>query len=576
MLATLTERRAAHLVLLAVLCATVFFWFLGETPFHNKGEPREALVVQDIVTHGNWLFPLKAGWQIPSKPPLFHWIGALASLAWGEVTEATIRFPSALLGALGVFLAYWAGAKLYDPLTGLLAGLMLATTFVYQNAATEARVDMTLAFFLALPLLLFFGMHQRILKNGLWWYLFFAIAGLGVLAKGPVSLILTGLIITAFVAIKNEWSLVLRLARHPGVLVGLAIFGGWYGIALANAGSEFATLQFVKENLNRFFVHGEDGTGHQKPLYYFFPYLFSLGLPWTLFLPPLLWSYFKEQWFKDDRALFFGLWVAVVLGFFSLSAGKRPPYILPLYLPLTVLIAVWCRERAGRTGTVAKSVLSVGWLAAGMGAMMLAVLGAAILWSGSEASSLLGAAGLQEPEAAVIWRLVQENRWPYWYLLGSAVLCFLAARNLLLSRMLPAVAQLGALGIVTSLVIQGFVAPVLADALSYREFVRRAIRTAPDAPLLLFPRGIDAAPILFYGGERVERIRGNLQTLKTRLSESDVYVILSERQWTKFRSEVPAVLLLQSRGRGANGDDPLVLVRGRGAEQASADLTRRR
>ena len=88
-----------HLCILAMVCTLVFLLFLGKTPFHDKGEPRAALVVRDIVLEGRWLLPLRAGEQIPSKPPLFHWFAATASIVRGELSEASIRFPSALFGA---------------------------------------------------------------------------------------------------------------------------------------------------------------------------------------------------------------------------------------------------------------------------------------------------------------------------------------------------------------------------------------------------------------------------------------------------------------------------------------------
>ena len=47
------------LILLAIVCTLVFLLFLDKTPFHDKGEPREALVVRDIVLQGRWLLPLQ-------------------------------------------------------------------------------------------------------------------------------------------------------------------------------------------------------------------------------------------------------------------------------------------------------------------------------------------------------------------------------------------------------------------------------------------------------------------------------------------------------------------------------------
>ena len=155
-------------LILACVCGIVFFANLGSTPFYDKGEPREALVVRDIVLNGNWIFPLKVGQQIPSKPPLFHWVGASASLLWGQMTEATVRFPSALFASLGVLLVYYLGRKLYDPLTGIVAGLILATSIVYQAAGIEARVDMTLTFWLTLTLVIFYGLYQGWLKGTVW------------------------------------------------------------------------------------------------------------------------------------------------------------------------------------------------------------------------------------------------------------------------------------------------------------------------------------------------------------------------------------------------------------------------
>ena len=144
------SRLFIHLVLLMVLCGILFFSNLGTFPFFNKGEPREALVVQHIVHQGNWLFPLKMESDIPSKPPLFHWLGAITSLIWGEVTEATVRFPSALLATLGVLAVYFLGRNLLGPEIGLLGAVILATSLDYQRLAIAARVDMTLTLFVTL------------------------------------------------------------------------------------------------------------------------------------------------------------------------------------------------------------------------------------------------------------------------------------------------------------------------------------------------------------------------------------------------------------------------------------------
>ena len=231
--------------------------------------------MQDIVQRGEWLFPLKRATAIPSKPPLFHWSAALVSEITGTLNETTIRFPSALYATLGVLLIYVLGRTLYRPAVALLAGAILATTMVYSDQALSARVDMTLCFFLTLSLVLFYSLYRGFLAHRLWYFLFYLIVGIGTLAKGPLGILLPGLVIAGFLTIKRRWDLMMKFAFHPGVVLTLLLAGGWYGFAMTRGGEGFVDRQLLQENLKRFF----GGSGHSHPVYYYLPYLFSLGLP---------------------------------------------------------------------------------------------------------------------------------------------------------------------------------------------------------------------------------------------------------------------------------------------------------
>src|SRR3990172_6290058 len=187
-----------HTLLLIALCCVLYFPYLGAVPFFDKGEPREALAVQDIVQRGEWLFPLKRATAIPSKPPLFHWSAALTYQVTGRLDEATIRFPSAFYATLGVLLIYASGRRLFGAPAGLLSGAVLATTLIYQTQALSARVDMTLCFFVTASLVLFYYLYRGFLTNQLWYFVFYALVGIGTLAKGPLGILLPGLVISSF------------------------------------------------------------------------------------------------------------------------------------------------------------------------------------------------------------------------------------------------------------------------------------------------------------------------------------------------------------------------------------------
>src|SRR5690348_421859 len=126
----------ADLLLLLVLCSVIFFYNCGRAPFFDKQEAREALVVVAMLDSGNWVLPLRNGNEIPSKPPLYHWLAAITSRAFGQTypDEFTLRFPSALLASAGVFLVYFVGAALWERRAGLVSAILLATSIEWFDA----------------------------------------------------------------------------------------------------------------------------------------------------------------------------------------------------------------------------------------------------------------------------------------------------------------------------------------------------------------------------------------------------------------------------------------------------------
>ena len=147
-------------------------------------------MVWEIYTSGEWILPLRNGHIIPSKPPLFHWLGVLLSLAGGGLSELTIRLPSALLATIGVS-SLTQLAQCYGELKlDLSPGLFLQRVSSGHGAGLSARVDMTLTACMVAAFLFFFALHQRHQVSRWQALLFFALLGLATLAKGPVGAIL--------------------------------------------------------------------------------------------------------------------------------------------------------------------------------------------------------------------------------------------------------------------------------------------------------------------------------------------------------------------------------------------------
>ena len=135
-----------------------------------------------------------------------------------------------------MLLIYLLGRKLFGAESALLGGAILATTSLYGNLALNARVDMTLCFFVTASLILFYSLYRGFLTNSLWYLFFYAVVGVGTLAKGPLGIVLPGLVIASFLALRRRWDLFAKFCFHPGVIITLLLAVGWYGLAATRGG----------------------------------------------------------------------------------------------------------------------------------------------------------------------------------------------------------------------------------------------------------------------------------------------------------------------------------------------------
>lgn len=555
-----------HVVLLSALCGFLYFPYLGSTAFFDKGEPREALAVQDIVQRGEWLFPLKRATDIPSKPPLFHWSAALASKIIGRLDEFTTRLPSAVYATLGVIVIYLFGRKLFGARIALLGGGILATTLVYTNQALTARVDMTLCFFVTLSLVIFYSLYRGLLTGRLWYFLFYLALGVGVLAKGPLGILLPALVIGSFLALKKKWDLVFKFSFHPGLILTLLVGVGWYAMALTRGGEGFMNQQLLQENLQRFY----GGSGHSHPLYYYIPYLFFAGLPWSLFLAFLLWDSFKKKSLVGEDILFLKLWFLVMFAFFSISVGKRPVYLLPLYPALSMLMAVWFYHHdALPAGTVRYRSVA---MFAGLLGVLLLIISFGALWNHNSGWFFAPIESFLKPKDRANLILVKNSLAAFGapftvVALISSVLWLSLAQCLWAARLRLATHRLILISILTGYVGRGLVIPVIAEAKSYRSFMEQVHQwIKPGDKLYLFGESFNSDSVVFYHGGPIEMTEQSPEAIAANMGPGNNYIIMARQTWAEIQDydrSLPAPVL-SSMSTGPEGDASLVMIQTRG------------
>src|SRR5229473_1663593 len=101
-----TQRRVRLTAFAAVvaLAATLTIHRLGAADVCGFNEAVEGVFTQQMVEHGDLLFPLLNGRTPMYKPPLFHWTATAIDRAAGitRVTPFNLRLPSALYAIAGV------------------------------------------------------------------------------------------------------------------------------------------------------------------------------------------------------------------------------------------------------------------------------------------------------------------------------------------------------------------------------------------------------------------------------------------------------------------------------------------
>lgn len=324
------------------LCFLLYFWELGQIPFYNYEESKEALIVWEMVNDGGWILPLRNGEEIPLKPPLFHWCGALIALISGKANEFAVRSPSAFFSTASVFMIFFFGRRFWNWRVGLLAALVTATSPEWVRWATYARSDMAMVFFLTAAGFMFFraweerGAQRRTL------YLLYLFVGLATLAKGPLGIVLPGLVSLTFLAISRDLGFLRHMRLLEGTVIVLVVAVSWYALALEQAGWEFFRRQILNENLYRFFENEQGGPSRDHAWYYYAPALFVSMFPWSLFFPALIHFFYRSrEALAAPKLRYLLVWFVAGLIFFTLASGKRTNYLLPLYPPLALLFAVW-------------------------------------------------------------------------------------------------------------------------------------------------------------------------------------------------------------------------------------------
>lgn len=355
---------------------------IGLPEFGGSSEAREAHIVASIYSNGTWLLPLRNE-VLPSKPPLYHWLATLASLIVGEVNEFSVRLVSLLFASGVLFVSMLLAKKIAEnsdqdakehaSALALGTGAILATIYQFVKLSCDARVDMTFCFFVTLALYFLVAGYlkqasepqQPLVVSPKYWNLFYASAGLAVLAKGPLGFLLCvifGVSCLSVILGVRQALLEFITPRFAWVL-GLFTATCWYIAAYLHAGAAILETQLAFENFMRFFggeisvkIFSLFGNSelpsaylrsvNSEPFWFYIPSFLRSAFPWSLIFLVALFIRLKELLQRGNQPKgetsgkdLAGLCFVVGFLFFSLASGKRHAYLLPLFPLMSIALS---------------------------------------------------------------------------------------------------------------------------------------------------------------------------------------------------------------------------------------------
>lgn len=313
------------LCLFAVCCFLFLLAGNSYLPITDPVESNYALTAKEMVLSGDWISPQIYGTYWYDKPIFLYWLLCLSYSVFG-FTDFAARFPSALFGTASALIAVWYMLRQYRHLgLALLFGCMTITSLAVWAISHSIITDQMLFFFTAGTLFFaYIGLTEG--KKG---YIIaaYAMAGLAVLTKGPVGIVLPGLFLLLFVAIRRNMTYFKRLFPPAGILLFLLIALSWYGIMYERHGMDFINGFLGFNNVVR-------ATVSEHPEFNFWFYYLVLVplslLPWT---GPCLYGLWKHRK-NEDEYVYMAVWALGTILFYSLMATKYPTYAYIANLPL--------------------------------------------------------------------------------------------------------------------------------------------------------------------------------------------------------------------------------------------------
>jgi len=352
MISTDTQKQIRQLIILfwgIVLSRILLIIYL---PLMDTTEARYANIALIMSKTQDWITPyFDYGVVYWGKPPLSFWFQALSYDIFG-IHDFSPRIPSLIITLLTAWIIYKLMLTLKNKITALLAIIIYFSSLLVYALSGVVILDTYLTFATALSYASFV-----MLLNGhkkYWGYLFFIGLGIGLLAKGPLAIVLVGgtIFIWILFSFKKRIKSLLLLPWVSGLALMLLIALPWYILA-ENKTPGFLHYFIIGEHFDRFLDPGWKGdlygTAHHTPRGTAWLMWLYCSLPWGVIgIWFVLKNLFNKAKYKilfaqlrTDEISFYVIWMLFPMLFFTMAENITETYLLYGFPALGILFAIY-------------------------------------------------------------------------------------------------------------------------------------------------------------------------------------------------------------------------------------------
>lgn len=345
----MTHKGFRWLLCLAITIVITRLISLGMYPLFDTTEARYGEMARIMAQTNNWVTP-QFDYNVPfwGKPPFQTWISALSFKILG-VNEFAARLPHFLCSVITLLLTHSFLKQYSSKKTAFLGSVILLSTLGFTLLAGTVMTDSALLMATTLAMVSYwrcFNNHNRHL-NGL---LFFAALSLGMLIKGPVSIVIIGIALVTWSLYQHCFINAIKcLPWASGLTLFLVLTLPWYIWAEIRSPG-FIEYFIIGEHFQRFLVSGWEGdlygTAHREPRGMIWLYWLGCAFPWSFVVLQKLPQFFREKSWKRMKGkvasvnAYLMCWVLAPLWLFSFSGNILPAYVMPGIAALAAFIAI--------------------------------------------------------------------------------------------------------------------------------------------------------------------------------------------------------------------------------------------